>query len=112
MQMYLWDITVLMKVNSPAAVAGQYRAIEGSMSTANKLINIGPITGQVVYYNDDASGTTHEACNGAPANSVSGKIALIDRGTCTFVIKIKNAQLAGAIGVIMVNNVAGLLTMA
>jgi hypothetical protein len=27
-----------------------------------------------------------------PTNSVAGKIALIDRGNCTFVIKVKNAQ--------------------
>jgi hypothetical protein len=34
---------------------------------------------------------------------------VIDRGTCTFVIKAKNAQDAGAIGCILVNNVAGVL---
>ena len=38
---------------------------------------------------------------------VSGKIALIDRGTCTFVIKVKNAQNAGAIAVLIADNVAG-----
>lgn len=38
---------------------------------------------------------------------VSGNIAVIDRGTCTFTTKIRNAQDAGAIGVIMINNVAG-----
>jgi hypothetical protein len=41
------------------------------------------------------------------AGALAGKIAVIDRGTCTFVIKVKNAQLNGAIGVILVNNVAG-----
>lgn len=40
-------------------------------------------------------------------NDVSGKIALIDRGLCTFTTKIRNAQNAGAIGVIVVNHVAG-----
>jgi hypothetical protein len=38
---------------------------------------------------------------------VAGKIALIDRGTCTFVTKVKNAQNAGAIAVIIANNRAG-----
>ncbi len=38
---------------------------------------------------------------------VSGNIAFIYRGTCTFTTKIRNAQDAGAIGVIMINNVAG-----
>ncbi|HEU0207786.1 MAG TPA: S8 family serine peptidase [Candidatus Udaeobacter sp.] len=37
----------------------------------------------------------------------SGKLALIDRGTCSFSQKIANAKTAGAIGVIIINNVAG-----
>ena len=37
----------------------------------------------------------------------SGKIAIIDRGTCTIAVKTKNAQNAGAIGVIIANNAAG-----
>lgn len=107
MQMYLWNSIPSLKVNTPASIAGQYQAIESNFSTANKLINIGPRTGQVVYYNDNAAGTTHEGCLGVPTNSVLGKIALIDRGNCNFTIKVKNAQDAGAIGVIMVNNVQG-----
>jgi hypothetical protein len=39
-------------------------------------------------------------------NSVSGKIALIDRGNCNFTVKTKNAQNAGAAGVIIVDNVS------
>lgn len=39
--------------------------------------------------------------------SLSGKIALINRGACTFTTKIRNAQAAGAIGVLVVNSVAG-----
>jgi minor extracellular serine protease Vpr len=47
------------------------------------------------------------ACSALPAGSLSGKIALISRGTCTFSTKIRNAQAAGAVAVIVVNNVAG-----
>jgi hypothetical protein len=32
---------------------------------------------------------------------------MIDRGTCTFVVKIRNVQEAGAVGTIVVDNVAG-----
>jgi hypothetical protein len=39
--------------------------------------------------------------------AVNGKIALIDRGICGFTLKVKNAQNAGAIGVIIADNVAG-----
>ncbi|MFT3908987.1 MAG: M36 family metallopeptidase [Ferruginibacter sp.] len=106
MQMYLWDTAATLMANAPAAIAGRtYSATESGFSTANKLINVGPVTGQVVYYNDQAA-TTHEACV-ASAGSLTGKIALIIRGNCNFTVKVKNAQLAGAIAVIMVNNVAG-----
>jgi minor extracellular serine protease Vpr len=39
--------------------------------------------------------------------TLTGKIALIDRGVCTFTTKIRNAQTAGAVGVLVANNVAG-----
>ncbi len=47
------------------------------------------------------------ACSALPAGSLTGKIALISRGTCTFSTKIRNAQTAGALAVLVVNNVAG-----
>src|SRR5439155_9496358 len=37
----------------------------------------------------------------------NGKLALIDRGTCTFSQKVANAKAAGAVAVLMINNVAG-----
>jgi uncharacterized repeat protein (TIGR01451 family) len=107
MQMYLWNATPTLTVNTPSTIAGQYQAVESNFSTANKIASVGPRTGQVVYYNDQAAGTTHEACIGQPTNVVLGKIALIDRGNCNFTVKVKNAQTAGAIAVIMINNVQG-----
>ncbi|WP_246025968.1 S8 family serine peptidase [Peribacillus cavernae] len=44
--------------------------------------------------------------------NVKGKFALIKRGTLTFVDKTKNAQAAGAIGVIIYNNADGIFSMA
>ena len=43
----------------------------------------------------------------AVTDAVRGKIAMIDRGVCGFAVKAKNAQNAGAFGVIIVNNAAG-----
>jgi minor extracellular serine protease Vpr len=37
----------------------------------------------------------------------SGKVVVVDRGTCTFSTKVRNAIAAGAIGVVVINNVAG-----
>jgi hypothetical protein len=40
-------------------------------------------------------------------SAITGRIALIDRGTCNFVLKAHNAQVAGATAVIIANYVAG-----
>jgi len=37
----------------------------------------------------------------------SGKVAIVDRGGCTFSTKVRSAIAAGAIGVVVINNVAG-----
>jgi minor extracellular serine protease Vpr len=56
-----------------------------------------------------AAYTVTTPANGCTAitTPLSGKIALIDRGVCTFTTKVRNAQAAGAVGVLVVNNVAG-----
>ena len=45
--------------------------------------------------------------NAANAAAVKGKVAIIDRGGCTFTSKVINAQNVGAIGAILVNNAPG-----
>lgn len=94
----------VLVVNSPAAIAGTYAAGSASFGPA---LTVGGLTGNVVV-GDDGVAPGSDACtaltNGA---AVSGKIALVDRGTCGFTVKVKNAQDAGAIGVIVADNVAG-----
>lgn len=53
--------------------------------------------------------TVTDPANGCAAitTDLTGAIALIDRGACSFTTKIRNAQNAGAVGTIVVNNVAG-----
>lgn len=84
-------------VNAPASVAGSYAAL---------LAQFGPqqtnITGDVIVADQS------QACNATPITNgaaIDGNIALIDRGACTFVEKINNAQSAGAIAAIVCNNV-------
>ena len=72
-------------------------------------LTAGGITGEVVLGIDtaDAAGpSTTDGCSPVVSN-VAGKIALMDRGTCGFVVKVKNAQNAGAIAVLIGDNVAG-----
>jgi extracellular elastinolytic metalloproteinase len=114
MQMFVWTHPRPNTVSvATGGAAGDYEASGaafGPTVTAN-----GPVTGEVVLVNDGVvgapvppapPGTVNDGCE--PFVGVSGKIALLERGFCTFVIKVKNAQNAGALAVIVANNVAGL----
>jgi hypothetical protein len=94
----------VLRVNAPAGIAGDYAV--GTASFGPALSNPG-VTGAVVLA-DDGTVPTSDACtaliNGA---QVAGKIAIVDRGTCTFTVKVKACQDAGAIGVIVADNAAG-----
>jgi minor extracellular serine protease Vpr len=50
--------------------------------------------------------TGNTAC-ASVSSSASGLLAIVNRGTCTFSTKVRNAIAAGAVGVVVVNNVAG-----
>ena len=51
-------------------------------------------------------GTVTDACQALPA-AVSEKIVVAERGGCNFTVKSVNAQAAGAVGIILLNNAAG-----
>ncbi|MEU2235314.1 S8 family peptidase [Streptomyces vietnamensis] len=51
--------------------------------------------------------TADDACAALPAGSLTGKVALVRRGTCPFHTKALNAELAGATGVVIYNNRPG-----
>ena len=83
--------------------AGAYAL--GPASFGAPLTNTG-VSGDIM----PVTGGNGEAC--APLSAldtlaVKGNVALVVRGTCGFVVKVLNAQNAGAIGVIVQDNVAG-----
>src|SRR5882724_3957334 len=88
--------TPRVKVNSPAAIAGSKPI--GTAGFGSPLSSPG-ITRDLVY-------VPSLGC-AAVTPAVAGKIALIDRGVCTFVVKVKNAQNAGALAVIIADNAPG-----
>jgi hypothetical protein len=95
-----------LAATAPASLAGTY--LVGN-ATFGPPLNPSGLSGEVMPVVDQANGTGL-ACTPLSAintMAVNGKIALIDRGVCTFPEKVKNAQNAGAIGVIIVDNVAG-----
>lgn len=53
---------------------------------------------------DDGGGVPSQGC-GASSIDLTGKIAVIDRGSCEFSQKVFNAQNAGAVAALIVNNV-------
>lgn len=55
----------------------------------------------------DGSGLACTPLDAANAARVNGRIALVDRGTCAFTVKVRNAQAAGAVAVLMADNADG-----
>ena len=107
MQMYLWSgipDANLFQVSAPASIAGSYSAIEGTFS---KPLSPTRVTGKLVLV-QTATGVSEQGCE-VPSNAaaINGNIAVVYRGTCGFADKVQNAQKAGAIAVVVINNAAG-----
>lgn len=108
MQMFLWDNNGgnVLTVNNGVAFGGY----EASPANFGGVIDTIGVTGELVLVDDGTINST-EGCN-ALVNDLTGKIAVIDRGSCEFGVKCLNAQNAGAIAVIVCNNQPGLVNMA
>lgn len=101
-QMYVWDaIAAGVKANSPPDVAGDYDA-SGAPYGANNFST----TGELVIA-DDGVGNKDDGCEApfANAGAMAGKIALMTfgEGNCASRTKVKNAQISGAKGAIVVS---------
>lgn len=94
-----------LRITTPAAIAGE---IPTGTASFGPVANASNFNGEVVLA-ESADGTTL-GCEPITSN-VAGKIALVDRGTCTFVVKAAVAQAAGAKAVLIANNVAGVAGM-
>jgi extracellular elastinolytic metalloproteinase len=109
MQMFLWNggstVASLLQVNSPSGIAGKYGGVQAGFTPQ---LTKTPITAKLVLAASASNNAL--ACDAITnASSVANKIVLIDRGNCTFVEKIIEAQKAGALAVIIANNVSGSL---
>ena len=80
------------------AVVGDFALLEADLTAPLKVVP------------DATSGQAHGlhlACDAGPVlPSLTGTIALLGRGSCDFTVKMRNAQAAGAAGVIIVNGIA------
>ena len=85
--------TPTLRINSPPGIAGNKQI--GTAEFGPPLSFPGITT--TVSGTSPADGCT------AISTNLSGKIAFIDRGTCNFTVKVKNAQNVGALAVIIGN---------
>lgn len=100
MQMYLWS-TVNRFVFYNAPLSAVPRIPQASSAQFGTQLNGAGVTGDVNL------ASVIDGCSALPAGSLAGKIGLIERGGasgCTFALKVKNAQNAGAIAAIIYNN--------
>ena len=98
MQMYLWSAS-----KSTMSVSGidnvTHQLTSGFGNSEADLVDV-----EIVRMINDTDTTTDGCETGENPEAVAGKMAMVDRGGCDFTIKAINAQSAGAIGVIVVNN--------
>ena len=95
----------VLVINSPAAIA---KICDAAPAQFGPALTVEGLTGDVVLGLDDTADpgpSTTDACSPLTnAAEVTGKIALVDRGGCAFTVKVKNAQDAGAVGVVVGQN--------
>lgn len=110
MQMYLWDYGVnfqqRMFYNDPtlATRTPVNTAVGFYSSGGGRYLMETPATGDVVIP------SVTNACTTITSGSLTGKIALVLIGGCTNDVKIKSAQAAGAVGVLLHRNNSNTVT--
>ncbi|PZR30008.1 MAG: hypothetical protein DI535_00460 [Citrobacter freundii] len=107
MRMYQWNTAVVpsLTVGSPSPIPTSYNIVEGGINLQSQLGYTGAKSASIIRVLD--GGGSSLGCGSiSNAAALAGNIALVDRGSCNFAVKIKNIQNAGAIAVIVVNNVS------
>jgi hypothetical protein len=109
MQMFVWTDAppAQLRIEQPAVIAGDYRA-QGT--NWGEPLNDPGLQGTLELVND-GSESADLGCD-ALTGFTAGRIAMVRRGSCEFGTKALNAQNAGAIALVVVNNVGGNGTIA
>jgi uncharacterized repeat protein (TIGR01451 family) len=92
----------ILDIHSPPSLAGKKDVVTAAFGAP---ITIAGVSATVVAALDEGPSTTDACTSITNPGEVAGRIALVDRGTCTFVVKAANVQAAGAIGLVIANNV-------
>jgi PA domain-containing protein len=96
-----------VRVLAPAAVAGLYQFGTAAFGPRVGTPNVFALVVAAQDAANAAGPSTTDGCSAfTNAAAIAGKIALVERGTCGFALKARNATNAGASAVIIYNNVA------
>jgi Zn-dependent metalloprotease len=97
----------VVRINTPMAIAGEYEAAYNVFGSGAPDLSTAGLRADIVRV-DDGVGDPADGCSTPFANAtdVNGKIAFIDVSfDCFAVTKVKNAQLNGAVAVVLANEV-------
>jgi len=99
MQMYLW---------TGLHTWAQLQLLPQQTEVPVRAAGFGPadfdLVAPLVLLKDGGGVSPTDGCE-PPINDLKGKIAVVDRGDCTFEVKVAGAEAAGAVGVVIVDNV-------
>jgi len=101
----------LLEITTEGDLQGLYK---GGFSEFGPILPSSPMPADLAIMEDTNSvgNDTYDGCDAATnPGEINGKIAVVRRGSCDFVQKAMNAQIAGALGVVVVNNVPGEIGM-
>jgi hypothetical protein len=89
--------TPTLRISAPASLVKPYQI---NTAAFGPRLTVGGVNGTM------AASAPIDGCAAITnAGAITGRIVLIDRGTCNFTVKVKFAQLAGATAVIIADNV-------
>lgn len=98
-----------LEVHEPADLAGVYEAAESAIGVP--LAQVGPLTDELAVAEPLIACETDADGNEVPRidnpEDLAGKIAVVQRGGCTFATKHLAVQDAGAVAILVFNNIPG-----
>lgn len=109
MLMFMWNTgdsdNHLLSINTPGPFEGNY---VGVLAAFGANLPSPPLTADLHIAIRSGNGDIYDACDDLiNATDLDGKIVVVRRGECSFEEKVMRAQNAGAIAVIVVNNIGG-----
>lgn len=106
MQMYIWEpdgTPRMFYIDAPSNLAGRYGSGSAGFGPGTPST---PLSGELVFAYDSVGNDPFDGCTQI-LSDVTGKIAFVRRGGCSFTDKVENCEAAGAIAVIVMNNSLG-----